>query len=81
MNKGWSVHVAGALLQHLARPPAGLDHRRGPTPLIATALCAHWQSGYAITAYIAVCAAIGLFSAAAMPDCTGKDLSVKCDGT
>ena len=51
----------------------------GPAPLIATALFAHYQSGFAISVYIAACAAISLVSAALMPDYTGKDISMEYD--
>jgi metabolite-proton symporter len=51
----------------------------GPAPLIATALFATYQSGYAISVYIAACAVVSLASAAFMPDYTGKDISVEYD--
>jgi metabolite-proton symporter len=51
----------------------------GPAPLIATALFATYQSGYAISIYIAVCAVISLVAAAFMPDYTGKDISNEYD--
>ena len=51
----------------------------GPAPLIATALLAKFHSGYAISIYIAACAAVGLSSAAFMPDYTGKDISMEYD--
>jgi hypothetical protein len=51
----------------------------GPAPLIATALFATYHSGYAISVYIAACAAVGLASAAFMPDHTGKDISMEYD--
>jgi MFS family permease len=51
----------------------------GPAPLIATALFAAYHSGYAISIYIAACAAVSLASAAFMPDYTGKDISVEYD--
>ncbi len=51
----------------------------GPSPIIATALFASYQSGYAIAIYIAVCALISLVSAAMMPDYTGKDISAEYD--
>jgi MFS family permease len=47
----------------------------GPAPLIATALFAAYQTGYAISIYIAVCAVISFIAAAMMPDYTGKDIS------
>jgi metabolite-proton symporter len=51
----------------------------GPAPLIATALFAHYGTGYAIAVYIAACAAISLVSTAFMPDYTGKDISQEYD--
>jgi MFS family permease len=51
----------------------------GPAPLIATALFATYHSGYAISVYIAACAAVGLVTAAFMPDHTGKDISMEYD--
>jgi MFS family permease len=51
----------------------------GPAPLIATALFARYHSGYAISIYIAFCAAVSLVSAAFMPDYTGKDISMEYD--
>ena len=51
----------------------------GPAPLIATALFAHYQTGYAISIYIAACAAVSLVAAALMPDYTGKDISMEYD--
>jgi MFS family permease len=53
----------------------------GPAPLIATALFAHYHSGYAIAVYIAACAVISLITAAMMPDYTGKDVSAEYKGT
>ena len=51
----------------------------GPAPLIATAWFAHYQTGHAISIYIAACAAVSLVSAAFMPDYTGKDISMEYD--
>src|SRR3989440_7824641 len=51
----------------------------GPAPLIATALFAAYQSGYAIAIYIAGCAVISLVAAAFMPDYTGTDISMEYD--
>jgi hypothetical protein len=51
----------------------------GPAPLIATALFATFQSGYAIAVYIAACAVISLISTAMMPDYTGQDISMEYD--
>jgi hypothetical protein len=52
----------------------------GPAPLIATALFATYQTGYAISIYIAACAVVSLAAAAFMPDYTGKDISMEYDG-
>ena len=51
----------------------------GPAPLIATALFAHYKSGFAIAVYIAFCAVISLAAAALMPDYTGRDISKEYD--
>ena len=51
----------------------------GPAPLIATALFAHYHSGYAISVYILACAVVSLVSAAFMPDYTGQDISAEYD--
>ena len=51
----------------------------GPAPIIATALFAYYQSGYAISVYIAACAVVSLASAALMPDYTGRDISMEYD--
>jgi metabolite-proton symporter len=53
----------------------------GPAPLIATALLAHYHSGYMIAVYIAACCVISLLTAALMPDYTGKDVSAEYTGT
>ena len=46
----------------------------GQAPLIAAWLFAEYQSGYAIAAYILVCAVISLIATALMKDYTGKDI-------
>ncbi|RQH06917.1 MFS transporter [Paraburkholderia dinghuensis] len=51
----------------------------GPAPLIATALYAYYRSGYAIAAYILLCAVISLFAAWRMGDYTNKDISQEYD--
>jgi hypothetical protein len=51
----------------------------GPAPIIATALFATFQTGYAIAVYIAACAVISLIAAGLMPDYTGKDISMEYD--
>jgi MFS family permease len=51
----------------------------GPAPIIATALFAHYHSGYAIAIYIAGCAVVSLVSASLMPDYTGRDISAEYD--
>jgi MFS family permease len=53
----------------------------GPAPLIATALFAHYHSGYAIAIYIAACCVVSLIATALMPDYTGKDISAEYKGT
>jgi metabolite-proton symporter len=53
----------------------------GPAPLIATALFAAYQTGYAIAIYIAACAVVSLVSAGLMPDYTGKDISAEYEAT
>jgi MFS family permease len=53
----------------------------GPAPLIATALFAAYQTGYAIAIYIAACAVVSLVSASFMPDYTGQDISAEYDAT
>src|SRR5215467_10046458 len=47
----------------------------GPAPLIATALLAAFGSGYAIAAYIAVCAIVSIIATLMMPDHTNQDIS------
>jgi len=42
-------------------------------------LFAVYQSGYAISIYIALCVAVSLVSAAFMPDHTGMDISMEYD--
>ncbi len=51
----------------------------GPAPIIATALFAHYQTGYAIAIYIAACAVVSLVATAFMPDYTGRDISAEYD--
>ena len=51
----------------------------GPAPLIATALFAAYESGYAIAVYILACAVISLISAALLPDYTNRDISAEYD--
>jgi MFS family permease len=51
----------------------------GPAPLIATALYAHYKTGYAVAIYIAACAVISAVAASLMPDYTGKDISAEYD--
>lgn len=47
----------------------------GPAPLIATWLYGRYHSGYAIAAYIFVCAVLSIAATVFMPDYTGKDIS------
>jgi metabolite-proton symporter len=51
----------------------------GPAPLIAAWLFAQYGSGYAIAAYILVCAIISLISTAMLKDYTNKDISQEYD--
>jgi MFS family permease len=51
----------------------------GPAPLIATALFARYNSGYAIAFYILACAVVSLISAAMLTDYTNKDISSEYD--
>jgi MFS family permease len=51
----------------------------GPAPLIATALYANYQTGYAIAIYLAICAVISYVSTVYMPDYTGKDVAAEYD--
>ena len=48
-------------------------------PIIATALFAHYHSGYAIAIFIAGCAVISLVSASFMPDYSGQVISAEYD--
>lgn len=47
----------------------------GPAPLIATAMFAAYGTGYAIAAYIALCAVVSLIATVMMPDHTNRDIS------
>ncbi|MDE4917946.1 MFS family permease [Cupriavidus metallidurans] len=51
----------------------------GPAPLIATALFAHYHTGYAIAVYVLVCAALSVFAAVKLRDYTNKDISREYD--
>ncbi len=51
----------------------------GPAPLIATALFAHYKSGYAIAAYILACCIISLVAAGLLKDYTNQDISQEYD--
>jgi MFS family permease len=51
----------------------------GPAPLIATALFAHYHSGYAIAGYILACSIISAVAAAMLGDYTNKDISGEYD--
>jgi metabolite-proton symporter len=64
------VRYSGASLgYHLSSLIAG-----GPAPLIATWLYAQYQSAYAISVYILVCAVLTFIAASLMTDYTGKDI-------
>jgi len=51
----------------------------GPAPIIAGLLFGAFNTGYAISIYIAACAVVSLISAAMMPDYTGRDISAEYD--
>jgi MFS family permease len=51
----------------------------GPAPLIATALFARTQSGYAIAGYILVCGLVSAFATSRLRDYTNKDISREYD--
>ena len=51
----------------------------GPAPLIATALFAHFKSGYAIAVFILACAVVSLLALAGMKDHANKDVSLEYD--
>jgi metabolite-proton symporter len=53
----------------------------GPAPLIATALFARYNSGYAIAVFVLVCALISLASTALLPDHTNRDIHAEYDRT
>jgi MFS family permease len=46
---------------------------------LASALFAHYHSGYAIAYYILACAVVSLLATAFMPDYTGRDVSAEYD--
>jgi metabolite-proton symporter len=52
----------------------------GPAPLIAAALYAQYKSGYAIAAYILLCAIVSLVATALLKDYTNKEISREYDG-
>jgi len=51
----------------------------GPAPLIATALYARYETGYAIALFILACAVISLLALAAMKDYTNQDVHLEYD--
>jgi metabolite-proton symporter len=53
----------------------------GPAPLIAAWLFAKYGSGYAIAAYILLCAILSLISTAMLEDYTTREISGECDRT
>jgi hypothetical protein len=59
---------------HLASIVAG-----GPAPLIATALFAAFESGYAVACYILFCAIVSISATAFLPDYTNRDISQEHD--
>ncbi len=59
---------------HLSSVIAG-----GPAPLIATALFAATESGYAVALYILFCAIVSISATAFLPDYTNRDISQEHD--
>jgi MFS family permease len=53
----------------------------GPSPFIATALLAAYQSSLPIALYIVACAVIGIIATALLTDYTNKDISEEYDKT
>ena len=51
----------------------------GPAPLIATALFAAFQSGYAVACYILFCAIVSITATSFLPDYTNQDISQEHD--
>jgi MFS family permease len=51
----------------------------GPAPLIAAALFAHYNTGYAIAWYILACAVCSVVATLLLPDYTNKDVSQEYD--
>src|SRR5437879_3963810 len=51
----------------------------GPAPMIATALLAHYGTGWAVAIYIFVCGLISIFATLALRDYTRKDISQEYD--
>ena len=51
----------------------------GPAPLIAAALYAYYQSGYAIAVFILACAIISLVATSMLKDYTNRDISQEYD--
>ena len=49
----------------------------GPAPLIAVWLIVQFHTGYAVAAYLALCAVVSLLALAFMPDRTSKDISAE----
>ena len=47
----------------------------GPAPIIATALLAQYNSGYAVAFYVAFCAVVSFISTLLLKDFTNKDIS------
>jgi hypothetical protein len=69
------LQPAPALQRLRAGLPSGLDRRRGPAPLIATALYAATGSPYSIAFYILGCAVVSVVATLFLPDYTNRDIS------
>jgi MFS family permease len=66
----WLRYSGSSLGFHLSSVIAG-----GPAPLIATALFAAYQSGYAVAFYVLFCAIVSITATSFLPDYTNRDIS------
>jgi MFS family permease len=49
----------------------------GPAPIVATWLVARFHSGFAVAAYLGICAVISFLATLFLPDYTNKDISAE----
>ena len=68
------VHRPAALQRLFARLSAGLGDRGRTGAADRDWLFGQYGTGYAVAAYIAICAAVSLIATALMTDYTGKDI-------